>query len=346
MQWREAARVAARLVAAKVTGASVPLHVTLYVTTHCNLRCVYCSYPSRNEAELSAAEWRAVLDELRALGARRVLFFGGEPLLRRDLGEIVAHARELGLRCAMVSNGTLVPNRPEVVKRLHTLTLSLDGDAAAHDRNRGEGSHREVLRAIEAARSWQVPVKINAVLNANNAHLLGWLLEFSRREGLPLSLNLMRSEENGLYQDAAQHRLQDARMRQVVAAIREAKKSNPQILFSSSSYEVLRQWPNFSVDRLRDVEALRGFPGPPCSAGRFHCVIYANGDLYPCAMTVRQMPALNVKTAGVAAAQARTRHHGCATCSSACMLETNAMFALQPRVLASLATRYLRSRYT
>lgn len=46
------------------------------------------------------------------------------------------------------------------------------------------------------------------------------------------------------------------------------------------------------------------------------------------------------------AALARTRHHGCATCSNACMLETNAIFALQPRVLASLARRYLRSRDT
>ena len=182
----EAARRGARLVAAKLGGTAVPFHVTLAVNTECNLRCVYCSSPEQRERLLSADQWRRVLDELHALGTERVLFFGGEPLLRKDLGEIVAHARGLGLRCALTSNGALVPRQPGVIRQLDTLVVSLDGDAAAHDRNRGTGSHAAALRGIEAARGWGVPVKVNAVLNANSAGALPWLLEFSRRERIPM----------------------------------------------------------------------------------------------------------------------------------------------------------------
>lgn len=346
MRLVDAARTGAKLVGAKWSGRAIPFHVTLYVTTRCNLRCVYCASPYQREAELTASEWWAVLDELAQLGTERILFFGGEPLVRKDLGEIVARARDLGLRCALTTNGTFVPDHPEVIQRLQTLIVSLDGDRGAHDCNRGEGTHADAMRAIEAARRWGVPVKINAVLNANNAGSLAWLVELSERERIPLTLNLMRSEENGLWKDAARHRLAAERVRALIGGILEAKKRSPWIVFSRRTYEVARRWPDYTRDRLTEAEAGRRFPGPRCSAGRFHCAIYADGSLFPCTLTIRQVPALNVKTAGVAAALAQARRHGCATCLSPCMLEVNALFGLDPRVLANLARTYLGTSFS
>lgn len=142
MRVREAARKGVRLLAARVRGRAIPFHVTLYVMKRCNLRCVYCSSPDQHTTELTADEWCAVLAELHALGTERVLFFGGEPLLRDDLAPIVSQARAFGMRTALTSNGTLVPRRPEVIRQLDTLVLSLDGPPAAHDGNRvvGESS--------------------------------------------------------------------------------------------------------------------------------------------------------------------------------------------------------------
>ncbi|PYM16015.1 MAG: hypothetical protein DMD81_13585 [Candidatus Rokuibacteriota bacterium] len=223
----DALTTGSRLIAARLRGRAVPFHVTLYVTTRCNLRCVYCSSPDQHEKELTAADWRGVLDQLRTLGTRRVLFFGGEPLVRADLGEIVAHARRLGLRCALTSNGTLVPQRPDVIRQLQTLTISLDGDAVAHDANRGRGSHADALRALAAARKWGVPVKVNAVLNANNGVAFEWLSEWSKKERIPLTLNLMRSERNGLWKDAARHRLEDDRLRELIWGRTRSRASGP-----------------------------------------------------------------------------------------------------------------------
>jgi MoaA/NifB/PqqE/SkfB family radical SAM enzyme len=73
----EALRTGRRPTGARLSGGAVPFHVTLYVTTRCNLRCVYCASPDQREQKLTAVEWCRVLDELQALGTRRVLFFGG-----------------------------------------------------------------------------------------------------------------------------------------------------------------------------------------------------------------------------------------------------------------------------
>jgi MoaA/NifB/PqqE/SkfB family radical SAM enzyme len=346
MNLSAAARQGFRLLAARLRGTAVPFHVTLYVNTACNLRCVYCSSPDQRVRPLTADQLRRILDELRGLGTERVLFFGGEPLLRGDLAGIVAHARALGLRCALTTNGTLVPRRPDVVRQLQSLVVSLDGDAEAHDKNRGPGSHADAIMAIRVARDWGVTVRVNAVLNANSAGSLAWLLAFSRRERIPVTLNLMRSEDTGLWKHASAHRLEDGRMRGLIREILEARRSNPWIVFSRESYEVAGQWPDFTRDRRTLAEVGRRFVGPRCSAGRFHCVIYADGSLFPCTLTVQQMDALNVVTAGVAAALGHARAHGCATCFSPCMLEQNALFALHPRVVLNLARTAVRHGLT
>ena len=341
MRWLDAARRGTRLVHAHLTGALVPFHVVAAVTARCNLRCVYCSCPLRQEEEMTTAEWRTVLAECRSLGTERVLFFGGEPLLRTDLLEIVQHTRELGIHCTLVTNGILVPSRRDVVSLMHTVVVSLDGPEPGHDASRGRNSYRKAVRGIEAARAWGVPVKVNAVLNANNARDVDALVDFTRVHELPLTLNVMRSGTAELYKDAASHRLQDGDVRALLTRIIDLKRRNPHIVFSSSTYRILRRWPDFTVDRL-DESAGGGEQGQPhCSAGRLHCFIYTDGRLYPCSVTVKQTHALDVRKVGVAAALEAASRHTCASCANACMIETNRLFALDPRVIASLSRAYL-----
>jgi hypothetical protein len=113
------------------------------------------------------------------------------------------------------------------------------------------------------------------------------------------------------------------------------------VVFSRQTYDIGRQWTDFTRDRLTEVEADPRLRGPRCSAGRFHCVIYADGSLFPCALTVRQVAALDVRAAGVSAALERARRHGCARCFSPCVLETSSIFALHPGVIATVARTYL-----
>jgi len=343
MRLRDAALRGSRLVFAHLTGRAVPFHVTLSVTQLCNHHCVYCSRPEEAGDEMTTREWCGVLDELRGLGTARIAFSGGEPLLRDDLESIVAQARSLGLRCAMNTNGSLVPRRRAVISKLQTLIVSLDGDAASHDRNRGRGSHAGALRAIESARSWGVPVKVNAVLNANNVGGLDWLLDFCEKRDLPLTLNVMRAEKSALWKGAARHRLADADARALIGRIIAAKDDHGCILFSRSTYRFARQWPDFGRDRITRKEAGDHPAGPRCSAGRFHCIIEPDGRLFPCIAAIGRVPAQDVRKAGVAKALDLARRHDCAACHLPCLIEVNSLFALRPRVLAGLGRTYLRT---
>src|SRR6185369_5074839 len=87
-----------------------PLALLAELTHRCPLSCPYCSNPlelERASSELSEAEWRRVLREAAALGVLQVHFSGGEPMVRRDLGALIAEAASLGLYSNLITSGTL-----------------------------------------------------------------------------------------------------------------------------------------------------------------------------------------------------------------------------------------------
>ena len=85
-----------------------PLALLAELTHRCPLRCPYCSNPlalERARAELDTATWQRVLGEAAALGVLQVHFSGGEPLVRRDLAELVGHASKAGLYGNLITSG-------------------------------------------------------------------------------------------------------------------------------------------------------------------------------------------------------------------------------------------------
>jgi PqqA peptide cyclase len=85
-----------------------PLWLLAELTYACPLQCPYCSNPvdfARVKTELTTEEWRRVLTEARAMGATQLGFSGGEPLVRRDLETLIAHARALGYYTNLITSG-------------------------------------------------------------------------------------------------------------------------------------------------------------------------------------------------------------------------------------------------
>src|SRR5262249_10177834 len=113
-----------------------PFQMTLSLTNRCNFRCTYCEIPLQHRDEMSTAEWFGAIDELHAGGLGRASIIGGEPLLRKDAGQIVDHLKRRGIHASMNTNGWLVAERIDELRNLDLVCVTLDGPEAIHDRQR------------------------------------------------------------------------------------------------------------------------------------------------------------------------------------------------------------------
>ena len=144
------------------------------VTPRCNLRCTYCDPMGLGHDEpsgtLTTEAFAVVLEAASRLGMRSVRFTGGEPLLRKDLPELVRLATSLpGVEdVAVTTNATALAQRlPALLAAgLRRVNVSLDAvDPEVFAIATGGGDVRQVWRGIHAAEAAGLtPVKLNAVV--------------------------------------------------------------------------------------------------------------------------------------------------------------------------------------
>ena len=168
------------------------------VTDRCNFRCVYCmpkevfgpdyAFLQRDEI-LSFEEITRLARAFIACGVEKIRLTGGEPLVRRDLPELVTRLSALpGLDLALTTNGSLLAQQAGVLKRagLQRVNVSLDSlDEAVFQAMNGVGFPvARVLEGIEAAQAAGLgPVKVNMVVKRglNDASILPMAGHFRER---------------------------------------------------------------------------------------------------------------------------------------------------------------------
>jgi PqqA peptide cyclase len=170
--------------------ADAPFGLLAELTHRCPLRCGYCSNPLelvRREDELGTEEWFSVFDQARALGVLQVHLSGGEPLGRKDLPELVAHANGLGCYVNLVTSGLgLTEERlADLVSRgVDHVQLSVqDADHAGADRVAGVRAHHHKLVAADLVTNSGVPLTVNVVLHRQNLDHVAELIELAERMG-------------------------------------------------------------------------------------------------------------------------------------------------------------------
>jgi len=172
------------------------------VTDRCNFRCPYCmpreifgashAFLPRSDV-LSFEEIFRVVSVMSLLGVRKARLTGGEPLLRRDLPDLVRLLSGIGRLddVALTTNGLLLASVAQALKDsgLHRITVSLDAldDAVFQAMTGSEAPVTQVLDGIRAARRAGLPVKINCVVQrgVNEDEILP-LAEWCRGEGCTL----------------------------------------------------------------------------------------------------------------------------------------------------------------
>jgi radical SAM family uncharacterized protein len=171
-------------------GAKVPFFCGHKLTYNCNLRCKMCPFWRRPSPDPSLEQEKKVLKEIYRSGAVGVAFEGGEPLLRRDLVDILAFSRSLPLHTSLITNGTLLESRiNEIAPYINGVVyVSLDGLEKTHDAIRGvDGSFRKAIRGINAAKE-KVAVTINTTVMAENIDEIESLVRLAKKLGIKISV--------------------------------------------------------------------------------------------------------------------------------------------------------------
>jgi pyrroloquinoline quinone biosynthesis protein E len=163
-----------------------PFGLLAELTYACPLHCPYCSNPLNLDDysdELTTQEWQRVLVEARGLGVLQLHLSGGEPLLRRDLVEIVRSASGLGLYTNLITSGFgLSSRRAELLRAagLDHVQISIQADdPALADRIAGTPSFERKKAAARLVKKLGWPLTVNVVLHRHNIDRVDRILDMA-----------------------------------------------------------------------------------------------------------------------------------------------------------------------
>ncbi|MEK6607337.1 MAG: viperin family antiviral radical SAM protein [Myxococcota bacterium] len=150
-----------------------PISVNFHLLSACDAECTFCFATFRDvPGHLSTTDALHLIDRLRAAGAEKINFAGGEPTLHRDIGRLVSSARKAGLVTSIISNGARL--RPLIEKHAADLDwVGLSVDSAREDvqaaLGRGRGDHvRRSVELFDLVHARGLRAKLNTVVTALN----------------------------------------------------------------------------------------------------------------------------------------------------------------------------------
>jgi len=161
------------------------------ICMHCNMSCPHCYAGAVAEpvpTDLSHEEGIDLLDQLADAGIRVVIFSGGEPLLRADAFELIAHAKRRGISPQLSTNGVLID--ADVAKRLADsgvayVGISIDGVESFNDAYRGlKGGFDAALRGLRNANAAGMKTGLRMTLSKRNFDQLESMINVARGAGV------------------------------------------------------------------------------------------------------------------------------------------------------------------
>ena len=171
------------------------------LTRKCNLNCLYCheegELRSARPYEISVAEIAKIARICHNEGVTKVKFSGGEPLLRKDLSEVI-NALPPFEDISMTTNGQLLEERIDDLEGLDRINVSVDTFNPATYKKLTGGNIENVVRGLDAAlEAGLTPIKINmVVMDGINDHEIGEMIRFVQGKEMVLQLIELMNFEN------------------------------------------------------------------------------------------------------------------------------------------------------
>lgn len=261
-----------------------PIYAVWEITLACDLACRHCGSRAGHARpdELSTAECLDVVRQLSELGVHEVTLIGGEAYLRDDWLDIVRAIRERGMEVTMTTGGRgITPERASAAKAagLMSVSVSIDGEAATHDRLRGvNGSHAAALAALRTLTDAGLRVSVNTQINRLSMPELPAILETLAAHG-GHSWQIQLTVPMGRAADEPDVLLQPPDLLELFPLLGDLADRAKQL--------GVRIWPGNNVGYFGPYESkLRGLMPrghmASCGAGRTVLGIEANGAIKGC----------------------------------------------------------------
>jgi len=160
--------------------------VVVELTKKCNLSCAHCGSSCTNQEEpqeLSADEWRNCISQMSEMGVEKIVFSGGEPILKEGLEEIIRHTYENGLKWGLVSNGLTLTNDVILLLKKYkpfAVGISIDGFKETHNKirnnsNSWQSATQAILHMIEGNIQVCAVSTVNRLNYTELPRLASWL---------------------------------------------------------------------------------------------------------------------------------------------------------------------------
>jgi radical SAM protein with 4Fe4S-binding SPASM domain len=187
---------------------TAPYRLDLALTYRCNNDCAHCynvEHPAlapgispNGKGELSTDDWKSVLDKAWSLGIPHIIFTGGEPTLRDDLPELVAHAEKNGQITGLNTNARRLSNERYVGELVEAgldhvqITLESSRPEVHDEMVRSKGAFLQTVKGIRNVLATKLYVMTNTTMLRTNASAIPETLDFLAELGVPtIGLNAL-----------------------------------------------------------------------------------------------------------------------------------------------------------
>jgi len=245
-----------------------PYHAQWLLTRRCNYRCRSCDiWREKPELEeVSTEEVKRGLDVFRRLGVLEVVFSGGNPLLRDDIGEILDYASRYFIT-TIYDNGSLAAEKIDSLRNVDFVAISLDTlDKKKLDYIKGvPGAWEKAVGAIETLQNEGISVVISPTISRLNQHEIVDFTKYFTKRGVPVLYCLYSYDyptENRLF--GIGKRIDEfeptdrASLAEVCDELIELKRKQQGIFITTKVLNALKEF-CFNGQRTWECKALRGF---------------------------------------------------------------------------------------
>ncbi len=309
-------RILPRFLGARLRRNGRPFAIGHHITNRCMCSCASCLWKDNESEDVSTADLKRFYKEASNQGFKILAITGGEPFLRKDLGELVRYAKEeAGMSILLFTTGHfLVKRMHEVLPWIDALMISVDSaDPDTHDEIRGlPGLFDRMSQGVRLARQRypRLSIQLNTCVQDGIASEVDPLLALAADLGVRVSFDVITEQRNGVDAPSTEVGLDLHGLQTVCADLLRRKRGGAPIVNS---------------ERYFDYFA-RGKPGYRCHLPKLVMYVDGRGNVEDCLQLSR--PIANITEMPLEEimelprfSQLRSDAEACSSCNSPTMVD-------------------------